>query len=755
MARPTEFRIDARAWATVVVAAAWTSAGWAQPAAPADAQAGDSAPPAASEPVPDFGATARVPVASATENQSRSVVTRAEMNERLPRSAPDALRYEPGVSVQQTAHGQASPYVRGMTGQQVVHMFDGIRMNHGVYRQGPNQYFFTVDSWTLDRIEVVRGSASTHFGSDSLGGAILAFPRVPALTLGAHGVEAHPALFGRFASADSELGGRAEGEFLLDDHTGALLGIGYRDVDRLESGGVVRNPGRAIPRVPRFEADGRTQLGTGFEEASFDGRVHHRFRRTLELVGAAYGFREFDAPRTDQCPPPEAPIDECLRIEEQFRTLAYLALRGDAGDAVRDLDLNVSWQEHAELRTNDRPRSFVAHTFDNTIHTVGAALKASTPVLSISRDATWRLHYGLDAYRDEVASTTVQRLTDPVLVGVLAPDALRIEQSRGQYLDGSVYLSAGAFAEAEIVPIDPVTVRGGGRLAVVGARAPADSASGSAPVHARWGAAVGRAGVETRPFDALAVHVNFDQGFRAPNLDDLTSRQEVGPGFQFENPDLVPERTNTLEAGVVTTPGPLRIESWVFATWLSDGITRTVRDASDCPPETQGCTASRTQYQLVNADDTALILGSEGGATAELPEGFQVRATYSYAWGEGPNTRAGTASPERVPLSRIPPLNGTVEAVWRQSPRGIHAGGALRWALAQRRLAPSDLGDARIPPGGTPGHAVFELRAGWQLPPHLRLSLVFENVFDAAYRVHGSSINGPGRGLVAVAQGRL
>ena len=62
--------------------------------------------------------------------EASSRVTRAQMEERMPRSAPDALRYEPGVSIQQTAHGQASPYVRGMTGQQVVHLFDGIRMNN-------------------------------------------------------------------------------------------------------------------------------------------------------------------------------------------------------------------------------------------------------------------------------------------------------------------------------------------------------------------------------------------------------------------------------------------------------------------------------------------------------------------------------------------------------------------------------------------------------------------------------------------------
>lgn len=739
-------------WAALLWCNLWTLSAVAQPVPVTDTP---PVVPVVEADASAYTATARVPEAPSAASEARSVATRAEMDERLPRSTPDALRYEPGVSVQQTAHGQASPYVRGMTGQEVAHVFDGVRMNHGVYRQGPNQYFFTVDSWTLERIEVVRGSASTRFGSDALGGAILAFPREPSLVPGAHGVEVHPALFGRFASADLEKGGRVEGEVLVDDHTGLLLGAGYRDLDRLESGGLVSNPGRATPRVPRFEGDGRTQLGTGFEEGTFDARVRHRFRRSLELVGAVYGFREYDAPRTDQCPPPEAPIDECLRIEEQFRTLAYLALRGDAGGAMRGLDLNVSFQEHAELRTNHRPRSFVEHTFDNDVYTLGASLRAASAPQPLAGDATWRLLYGADAYRDEVASAAVQRLTDPALTGVLAPEELRFEQARGQYLDGSHYVSAGAFSELEVVPVDEVLVRAGGRLAATGANAPADPTSGSAAVHERWGAAVGRAGVTLAPVDALALHFNFDQGFRAPNLDDLTSRQEVGPGFQFENPGLRPERTDTLELGAVVTPGPVRLEVWAFTTWLSDGITRTLRDAADCPPDTAGCAASRTQYQLVNADDTSLIRGTEGAASVDLPADVTLRATYSYAWGEGPDTSAPRVNAPRVPLSRIPPLNGTVETLWRDRPSGLHVGGAVRWALAQRRLAPSDLSDARIPPGGTPGYAALDLRAGWQFDRRLRLSVVFENLLDAAYRVHGSSINGPGRGLVAVVHARL
>src|SRR5687767_3033023 len=126
-----------------------------------------------------YGATARASEDEdgATAGRASSTVTRRQLEERLPRSAPDALRWEPGVSIQQTAHGQASPFVRGVTGQQVVLMFDGVRLNNGIYRQGPNQYFFTVDALTIDRIDLVRGSASTWFGSDAIGGAVIARPR--------------------------------------------------------------------------------------------------------------------------------------------------------------------------------------------------------------------------------------------------------------------------------------------------------------------------------------------------------------------------------------------------------------------------------------------------------------------------------------------------------------------------------------------------------------------------------------------------
>jgi iron complex outermembrane receptor protein/hemoglobin/transferrin/lactoferrin receptor protein len=731
---PSALRYALSGWLALASAAAGQDA----PTAPGPE------PQAASD--AELSAAARVAAPTDAEDRASSVVTRAQLDERLARSTPDALRHEPGVSVQQTAHGQASPYVRGMTGQQVVHLFDGIRINNGIFRQGPNQYFFTVDWYTLDRLEVIRGSASTRFGSDALGGALLAFPREPLPAAAGRALEFHPRLYGRFGSADLERGGRAEVELGVDEDGALLVGGGYREAERLESGGEVGNPGRRAPLVPRFEADGRTQLGTGYREATFDARVVERVLSGMRLIGAVYGFRELDAPRTDLCPPPEAPISECLMVEEQFRTLAYAALRGDPGAVVRDLDVNVSYQRHDELRVNDRPLSFVRTEYDNGLWTLGAALRASTVPSRLGTSGHYRVRLGAEGYRDQVESGAVQQLYDPALRGVVEQDALRLRYSRGQYVDGSIYVTAGVFAELELVPLDMLTLHGGGRLAAAGASVPPDTESRTLGGTSQWTAAVGRAGAALRLHPALTLRVNFDQGFRAPNLDDLSSRQQIGSGFQFENAALEPERTNTLELGIESAPSWLSLELWAFATWLDDAITRVRREREDCPPQS-ACPAFRTQFQLVNASGTARILGAESALRAELPAGFSLRAGYAYAVGEGDTTGSRDLFGERVPLSRIPPMNGSVEARYTTLASRFYAAAVLRWALAQRRLAPSDLSDARIPQGGTPGHAVCDLRAGFRYSPELRLHLVLENVFDVAYRVHGSSINGPGRGI--------
>ena len=91
-------------------------------------------------------------------------------------SAPEALLESPGVMAQQTAHGQGSPFLRGFTGFRTLMLVDGIRLNNSTFRDGPNQYWSTVDALAVERLEVVKGPASVLYGSDAIGGTLTMSP---------------------------------------------------------------------------------------------------------------------------------------------------------------------------------------------------------------------------------------------------------------------------------------------------------------------------------------------------------------------------------------------------------------------------------------------------------------------------------------------------------------------------------------------------------------------------------------------------
>lgn len=679
-------------------------------------------------------------------DRSGSRVELQDLRERLPRSAPDALRYEPGVYVQQTAHGQASPYVRGLTGQQTVLYFDGIRLNNSTFRQGPNQYFFTVDSHSLQSLEVVRGSASTRYGADALGGALLSTPIEPDLEESKGRVVAHGTAAARTATADGQAGGRATLSLAAKGKFAILGGIGYRNVGQLRSGGPVTSPATGEPHnvPPAFEVDGKTQKGTGFRELTGDGRMIWQPRRRFRFTVGYYDYRQYDAPRTDKCPPPTAPQDECLTYDEQFRTLVYAAFAATEGPAAAEkVRAVLSYQRQHEDRVLDRgaPSTTRLTGLDN-VNTIGASVRLATKKFELAPWATLDVSYGIDNAFDFISSEAALTFEDT---------GVSTRLSRGQYLDGASYETFGAWSELGFTFADVVRLRAGGRGAVAHAAAQGDDASESADVQQTWGTGVGGGGVAVDPVPGLTFAFNVDEGYRAPNLDDLTSRQQTGPGFQFENADLDPERSTSLELGGVVSVPWLEIDVWVFQTYIRDLIGRAVRTSDDCPQGDPGCAASQTQFQVANLEGRAVLRGVEGAAKIRLPAGVWARATVSAARGEQPNPVVGVDAPPVVPMSRVPPVNGTGEVGWH-SAYGVWLASAVRWATLQDRLAPQDEVDPRIPLGGTPGFVAFDARAGYRLDPWVSFAVVFENVADTAWRAHGSSINGAGRGVTIEAQ---
>lgn len=679
--------------------------------------------------------------------QATSTVTRQEIEERQPRSAPDALRYEAGVFVQQTAHSQGSAFVRGRTGQQTVLMFDDVRLNNSLFRQGPNQYFFTVDSRTIDHIDVVRGSASTRYGTDAIAGAINAVPLEPTFDP-EKGFMMRPVVSYRYGSADGESGGRLALDTQITDNFGVLVGFGGRTVGQLESGGIVYGPyldadgNPEQPQVPRFAEDQRTQLGTGFDELTGDMRAVYYLDKDKRVVFGYYAYRQYDAPRTDNCAPAYAPFDECLQYDEQFRTLAYGTLEGNWGPLAKQSRLVFSWQNQHEERSYDRPGAQVINRGEDDVDTYGVLYRATTARFDLHENLSLVGRYGGEVYRDKVSSTASTELLN---IGYTK------DYTRGLYLSGSRYNWSGLWSELELQLFDRVITRAGGRRTQISAYAPEDEESGTLGVNKTWGAWIGNVGAEWWVNEWLTFLANADQGFRAPNLDDLTSRQRTGPGFQIENAALEPERGVTQEIGVRVATGRIEADAWAYRSTLNQAIARTTRDSDACPPREVApeCHTTWSRLQLVNLPGQARIFGAEGSIKLDLPENIELRSTIAYAWGDGPRPLYQADNPDaiiddRVPLSRIPPLNGTLEGIWR-SERGFYMGAGMRWARAQDRLALSDISDERIPRGGTPGFMVIDGRVGWRFARHAAVHTVFENLTDEAYRYHGSSVNGPGR----------
>jgi hemoglobin/transferrin/lactoferrin receptor protein len=110
---------------------------------------------------------------------------------------------------------------------------------------------------------------------------------------------------------------------------------------------------------------------------------------------------------------------------------------------------------------------------------------------------------------------------------------------------------------------------------------------------------------------------------------------------------------------------------------------------------------------------------------------------------------ADPSSLRRGALSRVQPLTGLVGVRFDDPTRTFWAETTVQMAAKADHLSPGDQGDTqRIPPGGTPGWAVWSVRGGVRITTDFSITAAVENLTDEDYRIHGSGQNQPGRNFI-------
>src|SRR5262249_53344856 len=122
-----------------------------------------------------------------------TVIDALEIDRKLMTGLDDLVRYEPGISVSGAAtggnrFGVGGITIRGLGGNRVRIEVDGIAVpdtfSIGSFSNAGRD---VVDLDSLKRVEIVRGAASSLYGSDALGGVVSYVTKDPNDYVGASG----------------------------------------------------------------------------------------------------------------------------------------------------------------------------------------------------------------------------------------------------------------------------------------------------------------------------------------------------------------------------------------------------------------------------------------------------------------------------------------------------------------------------------------------------------------------------------------
>ena len=602
----------------------------------------------------------------------------------------DALQSLPGVYLQQTTPGQGAAIIRGLKGSAILHLVDGMRLSNALFRTAPTPWFALVPVTSVERLEIIRGTPASLYGSEAVGGVVQSVSRMP--TLDTEEISYKRDLFVGFDTAELQQSIRAT----LDIGTQRLatsVSAEYLETgDRRTGGGERIGPSGYTSKALRAVVH-----GTPTDYRSWFVDLHYleqpKTPRIDELVA---GFGQ-DEPSSSE-----------FFFEPNQRFFAHVQHDLDSPSGF-DWKFDAAWQRVVDDRTT-RDFGAVERRYENNKSDLyGLTLNVSGDADTLSWIA------GVDLYYDEVSSSRIEENINDGTVAVLAP----------RFPDGSTIGQAGLFANLNWYAADRHTISTGIRYSDVRIDLP----DGTTIKPGRMSGDIGWIFDVT---DAWQLVANLGAGFRAPNIADLgTLGNRPGNRFNIPNTNLESENVTHGDIGLRHLSANWRFEIVAFSLKYDDRITSV--STGNVTPD------GRDIVQSVNAASSSIV-GVEAGLTADVTPRVRLAAMLNYSRGEQ------QVSDTEEPADRVPPLNGRITLNYDHDDRWQFESWLVA-AAAQDRLSARDVRDVRIDPNGTPGWARIGASATWRNEAGWQVNLGVDNVLDKNYRTHGSGIDAPGRNV--------
>lgn len=647
-----------------------------------------------------------------------SVVNRDELDILAPSAISDALRDVPGLDFGGGPRRIGElPAIRGLSGQNVLILLDGARQSFTSAHDGR----FFVDPELIGTAEVVRGPASSLYGSGAVGG-VLAFESVDA------------------------------GDLLKDNEVwGGRVRFGYQSANDEMLGSV-----------------------TAFtQQGAFDGIASFGIRQSSDIaLGSGFDLPSDDEIQTALLKGSYA-LTDALTLEGSWQHFENTAIEPNngqgtlgTGDGVLDREvekdiatdtfrlsaefnptsnwINASLTAYQTKSDVDEFDATIPRTTVRDIETTGLSARNASTFSFGSSEAT--LTIGGDWYKDEQTGT----------------DDQTTDGTRGGVPNGESEFT-GIFAQLEAVVDTPA----GEFLIIPGVRYDEfESSSSIAPDQKNSDDAVSpRFAVSFEPSGAqwLRVFGSYAEGFRAPSINELyldgvhfeiphpvlfdpaMGSFVFAPNNFIANPDLLPEETETIEFGAGLNFSKLFVPSDRFQAKLSYfetdadqliNLSVDVVPSAGCftPPFFQPCDWGTSESANV---DKAELEGWEGEIHYDSDRFF---ARASYAAIEGTNladgSDLGSLTPDRVAVNiglKVPEWKS------RFGVRVQHAAdfsqrisdGAGGFTIADERDS----------------YAVLDIYGSWSpdFAEGVRFDFGVDNVFDEDYDRVFAGVSEPGR----------